>query len=284
MITLFHLTGNYVFNDDDEEIVSGSEDESDSGEESFDEEEFMKNLPEGVTEAEVRALLAQQGESGDEIESDEELDSDIEEEIEEEEVEPVKTKKRAAEVIKEQTLQESKRPKPRRKKPRRLKLRRKNPRRSKPRRSKPRRSKPRRLKPRRKSPRRLKPKKEEPKKKEAKKEEKKVTKLPNGLIIEEVKLGEGASCKSGQRVGMRYIGKLTNGKVFDKNTSGKPFSFLLGRGEVIKGWDIGVAGMKAGGERKLTIPAPLAYGKRGAPPDIPKNATLVFDIRLVSMK
>jgi FK506-binding nuclear protein len=83
---------------------------------------------------------------------------------------------------------------------------------------------------------------------------------------------------------MRYIGKLTNGKVFDKNVSGKPFSFLLGRGEVIKGWDLGIAGMKAGGERKLTIPAPLAYGKRGAPPDIPKNATLVFDVKLLSMK
>ncbi|OAD03603.1 hypothetical protein MUCCIDRAFT_134200, partial [Mucor lusitanicus CBS 277.49] len=90
--------------------------------------------------------------------------------------------------------------------------------------------------------------------------------------------------KAGQRIGMRYIGKLTTGKVFDKNVSGKPFNFLLGRGEVIKGWDIGVAGMKVGGERKLTIPPALAYGKRGAPPDIPKNATLVFDIKLVTMK
>ena len=130
-------------------------------------------------------------------------------------------------------------------------------------------------------------KKEEPKKKEEQKKEepkKKVTKLPNGLIIEDIKIGEGASCKSGQRVGMRYIGKLTNGKVFDKNVSGKPFSFLLGRGEVIKGWDLGIVGMKAGGERRLTIPAPLAYGKRGAPPDIPKNATLIFDVKLLTMK
>ncbi|OAD76087.1 hypothetical protein PHYBLDRAFT_110386, partial [Phycomyces blakesleeanus NRRL 1555(-)] len=90
--------------------------------------------------------------------------------------------------------------------------------------------------------------------------------------------------KNGQRIGVRYIGKLTNGKVFDKNTSGKPFNFLLGRGEVIKGWDAGCVGMKLGGERKLTIPAELAYGKRGAPPDIPRNATLIFEVKLVSMK
>ena len=104
------------------------------------------------------------------------------------------------------------------------------------------------------------------------------------MIIEEQKVGEGEQAKSGKKVGMRYIGKLTNGKVFDKNTSGKPFFFNLGRGEVIKGWDIGVSGMKVGGERKLTIPAPLAYGKRGAPPDIPRNATLVFDVKLVALK
>ena len=101
--------------------------------------------------------------------------------------------------------------------------------------------------------------------------------MPNGLVIEDVKIGNGDVAKSGKRIGMRYIGKLTNGKVFDKNVSGRPFNFLLGRGEVIKGWDIGVAGMKVGGERKLTIPAPLAYGKAGAPPDIPRNATLVFE-------
>lgn len=81
---------------------------------------------------------------------------------------------------------------------------------------------------------------------------------------------------------MRYIGKLTNGKVFDSNTKGKPFSFKLGRGEVIKGWDEGVTGMKIGEERRLTCPPQLAYGSRGAPPDIPKNATLVFDIKRTS--
>ncbi|KAJ1962576.1 peptidylprolyl isomerase fpr3 [Dispira parvispora] len=121
--------------------------------------------------------------------------------------------------------------------------------------------------------------------KSAKKAEKpKPVTLPNGLMYEDMTVGQGAPCKKGQRVGMRYIGKLTNGKVFDKNTGGKPFSFKLGSGEVIKGWDIGIAGMKNGGERRLTIPAALAYGKRGAPPDIPGNATLVFDVKVVNIR
>ena len=82
---------------------------------------------------------------------------------------------------------------------------------------------------------------------------------------------------------MRYIGKLKNGKVFDKNTSGKPFVFNLGRGEVIKGWDIGVAGMAVGGERRIVIPAPYAYGRQ-ALPGIPANSELTFDVKLVSLK
>ncbi|KAG0015770.1 peptidylprolyl isomerase fpr4 [Podila clonocystis] len=124
-----------------------------------------------------------------------------------------------------------------------------------------------------------KPKEEAPKKKE---EHKKT--LPNGLTIEDVKAGEGARAKSGKKIGMRYIGRLANGKVFDKNTGGKPFSFNLGRGEVIKGWDLGIQGMQLGGERRLTIPPALAYGTRGAPPDIPPNSTLVFEVKLVSLK
>ncbi|KAF9215280.1 peptidylprolyl isomerase fpr4 [Podila verticillata] len=124
-----------------------------------------------------------------------------------------------------------------------------------------------------------KPKEEAPKKKE---EHKKT--LPNGLVIEDVKAGEGARAKSGKKIGMRYIGRLANGKVFDKNTGGKPFSFNLGRGEVIKGWDLGIQGMQLGGERRLTIPPALAYGSRGAPPDIPPNSTLVFEVKLISLK
>ncbi|KAJ2660549.1 peptidylprolyl isomerase fpr3 [Coemansia sp. RSA 1200] len=124
------------------------------------------------------------------------------------------------------------------------------------------------------------------KEKEEKKAEPKTvtTKLQGGVIAEIKQEGTGAGVKKGARVGMHYIGKLTNGRVFDKNVKGKPFWFRLGAGEVIKGWDIGILGMKKGGERRLTIPAAMAYGKRGAPPDIPANATLVFDIRLIDFK
>ncbi|KAJ2564572.1 peptidylprolyl isomerase fpr3 [Coemansia sp. RSA 1822] len=130
--------------------------------------------------------------------------------------------------------------------------------------------------------------KEEPKKtkEEAKKEAKKAKtiELQGGVVAEVKKEGTGAGVKKGARVGMYYIGKLASGKVFDQNTKGKPFWFRLGASEVIKGWDVGIVGMKKGGERRLTIPAAMAYGKRGAPPDIPPNATLVFDIRLVDYK
>ncbi|KAJ3207475.1 peptidylprolyl isomerase fpr4 [Entophlyctis luteolus] len=121
-------------------------------------------------------------------------------------------------------------------------------------------------------------------KKEDASSQKKVTKHPNGMIIEEVVEGSGPIAKVGSRVGVRYVGKLTNGKVFDSSTTGKPFEFKLGKGEVIKGWDIGVNGMKVGGARKLTIPPALAYGAQGAPPDIPKNATLVFEVKLLTIK
>ncbi|KAG0148722.1 hypothetical protein CROQUDRAFT_654557 [Cronartium quercuum f. sp. fusiforme G11] len=106
----------------------------------------------------------------------------------------------------------------------------------------------------------------------------------SGLKIVDFKVGEGAEAKPGQTVSMRYIGKLNNGKTFDSNTKGDPFRFKLGKGEVIKGWDEGIKGMKIGGERKLIVPAALAYGKRGAPPDIPPNSTLTFEVKLLSMK
>lgn len=107
--------------------------------------------------------------------------------------------------------------------------------------------------------------------------------LEGGVIIEDRKIGEGPKAKKGSKVGMRYIGKLKNGKVFDKNTSGKPFYFKLHRGEVIKGWDIGVTGMAIGGERRIVIPAPYAYGKQTLP-GIPANSELTFDVKLVSLK
>ncbi|XP_023327565.1 46 kDa FK506-binding nuclear protein-like [Eurytemora carolleeae] len=103
--------------------------------------------------------------------------------------------------------------------------------------------------------------------------------VKGGIHIEDLKEGTGPECKPGQNVGMYYVGRLaTNKKQFDACQSGKPFKFRLGKGEVIKGWDVGLAGMKVGGKRKLTIPPNMAYGAAGAPPDIPPNSTLVFDV------
>lgn len=104
-----------------------------------------------------------------------------------------------------------------------------------------------------------------------------------GVKIDDKKLGKGVAARSGNTVAMRYIGKLEDGKVFDSNKKGKPFSFKLGKGEVIKGWDIGVAGMAPGGERRITIPAHLAYGKK-ALPGIPGNSKLIFDVKLLEIK
>jgi len=118
---------------------------------------------------------------------------------------------------------------------------------------------------------------------EAKKEAAKGPRTVSGVLVDDKKEGKGKAAKKGDRVEMRYIGKLKNGKVFDSNKKGKPFSFKLGVGQVIKGWDVGVAGMTAGGERRLTIPAAMAYGKKGAPPDIPPNSDLIFDIKCISV-
>ena len=105
----------------------------------------------------------------------------------------------------------------------------------------------------------------------------------NGVNIEDIEIGSGAEATSGMKVKVFYVGKLkTTGKVFDSSTK-RPFSFKLGRSEVIRGWDIGVEGMRVGGRRKLTIPPEKAYGRQGAPPTIPGNATLVFDIQLVGV-
>lgn len=104
-----------------------------------------------------------------------------------------------------------------------------------------------------------------------------------GVKIDDKKLGKGATAKSGNTVAMRYIGKLEDGKVFDANKKGKPFAFKLGKGEVIPGWDIGVAGMAPGGERRITIPPHLAYGKK-ALPGIPANSKLIFDVKLLEIK
>jgi len=108
----------------------------------------------------------------------------------------------------------------------------------------------------------------------------KVSKHPNGLVVEEIVLGNGEPARVGHKVGVKYVGKLANGKTFDSSLI-RPFTFRLGQGNVIAGWDAGIKGMKVGGKRKLIIPPSLGYGGKGAPPTIPPNATLHFDVELV---
>ena len=104
------------------------------------------------------------------------------------------------------------------------------------------------------------------------------------LLIEDLTVGEGSEAVSGKEVTVHYTGWLTDGEKFDSSKDRKqPFTFPLGAGHVIKGWDQGVVGMKVGGVRKLTIPAALAYGARGAGGVIPPNATLVFEVELLSV-
>lgn len=106
----------------------------------------------------------------------------------------------------------------------------------------------------------------------------------NQVQIEEMKAGTGAEATSKKKVTVHYTGWLTNGTKFDSSKDrGDPFTFTLGAGQVIQGWDKGVAGMKVGGERKLTIPPELGYGARGAGGVIPPNATLVFEVELLKV-
>ncbi len=107
----------------------------------------------------------------------------------------------------------------------------------------------------------------------------------SGLRYEDQVVGTGASPKPGQSVTVHYTGPLETGKKFDSSRDrNDPFTFTSGRGEVIKGWDEGVAGMKVGGKRQLRIPPDLAYGSRGAGGVIPPNATLIFDVELLGVK
>jgi len=111
------------------------------------------------------------------------------------------------------------------------------------------------------------------------------TKTASGLQYWDIKVGTGAEAKSSSHVTVHYTGWLTSGKKFDSSVdAGKPFDFTIGRGDVIKGWEEGVAGMKVGGKRQLRIPPELGYGASGYPGVIPANATLIFDIQLLGVK
>jgi peptidylprolyl isomerase len=114
----------------------------------------------------------------------------------------------------------------------------------------------------------------------------KVVTLPDGLKYVDLTVGKGASPKAGQMVVVTYVGKLVNGTKFDASSDhgDGTFSFGLGQGQVIKGWDEGVATMRVGGYRRLTVPPALGYGDQGAGGVIPPNATLVFDIKLLRIQ
>lgn len=111
-----------------------------------------------------------------------------------------------------------------------------------------------------------------------------MTTTPSGLEYEDITLGSGDTALAGHSVTVHYTGWLTDGSKFDSSKDrNDPFQFELGAGEVIRGWDEGVQGMQVGGVRKLTIPASLGYGARGAGGVIPPNATLVFEVELLAI-
>ena len=109
--------------------------------------------------------------------------------------------------------------------------------------------------------------------------------LAGGLKVTDIKVGSGPMAESGSQVAVHYTGWLTDGSKFDSSLDrGQPISFALGSGQVIRGWDEGLKGMRVGGKRKLTIPSSMAYGPEGRPPVIPPDATLVFEVELMDVR
>merc|ERR1712228_623215 len=143
--------------------------------------------------------------------------------------------------------------------------------------------------PKRKSPQQ-KPKEDDDDKKEEKspkkspKGDKKMKSMKGGLKYRDMKVGQGREVRKGDKLEMYYVGQLDNKSIFDKTITGKGFEFTFGKGEVIKGWDLGLKGMKKGGKRKLIIPSKLAYGASGSEPSIPPNAQLTFTIELKNVQ
>jgi FKBP-type peptidyl-prolyl cis-trans isomerase FkpA len=118
-----------------------------------------------------------------------------------------------------------------------------------------------------------------------------VAEMPEHLVVRDIKIGDGAEAQVGNMIEVQYTGWIydaraqdLHGKQFDSSAGRGPFSFMLGVGSVIKGWDRGVVGMKVGGKRTLIIPPNIAYGQRGAGQDIPPGSTLIFDIELVKVE
>ena len=111
-----------------------------------------------------------------------------------------------------------------------------------------------------------------------------MTRTASGLYYRDILVGRGNVATGGQRVRVAYSGWLADGSLFDQSPAGRPYAFILGRGQVIEGWDQGVSGMRVGGRRLLVIPPALAYGRQSPGAGIPPNATLVFDVRLMQVQ
>lgn len=115
-------------------------------------------------------------------------------------------------------------------------------------------------------------------------EEGAVVELDSGLEYEELECGDGAEVARGDVITVHYTGTLDDGTEFDSSVGGEPATFALESGSLIEGWVEGIPGMKEGGRRKLTIPSELGYGEAGYPPDIPPDATLIFEVEIVSVE